>query len=258
MMKATGFVFLRKGVLIAMVASQALFWPFTALANEFSTDITTQVTSTVEDQDLIDSGGLVIVFPGIPDAADLIAYHLDANGDQLFALDTAVELPGPEIAFPGDVMRYDGAVYSNVWRASSEGLPAGVMTDAISRMGDDLILSFSQTVDLGGVIADDEDVIQLTPGGPVLLLDGSAQGITRSLDLDAVSYDAEQAGLIYVSFDISGQVGGLSFDDEDVLEFRLSDGQWRRYSSAGPQYAADLDAFQVDFRIFSDGFESGD
>jgi hypothetical protein len=248
-----------KPILLSAMALQLVLLSTASFANELSMDITVQAASVADDGDTFTSGGIVTSLPGLPQSADLIAYHLDADGNHLFALDTTVQLPGSELAFPGDVMSYDGANYSNVWRAADEGLPRGVMTDAISTIGDDLILSFTQTVNLDGVIADDEDLVQISPAGPILLLDGSAQGLNAATDVDAVSYLPDEDGLIYISLDISGSVGGLNFDDEDVLEYRLSDGQWRKYNSGGTRYAsAHLDAFLVNTDMFSDGFESAE
>ena len=58
--------------------------------------------ATVADEQLITDdlqGGVSALDLGaLPARVDVVAYHRDANGDHLFAVDTAVSLPGAVIA----------------------------------------------------------------------------------------------------------------------------------------------------------------
>jgi hypothetical protein len=83
--------------------------------------------SAVADEDVVVDdllGGIVPASLGsLPGNADVTACHRLANGDQLFALDTATVLPGSVAVRPGDVIRYDGASYSTEFDASAAGDP---------------------------------------------------------------------------------------------------------------------------------------
>jgi hypothetical protein len=161
----------------------------------------------------------------LPAGAAVTAYHPLANGDQLFALDTTVELPGPLTVFPSDVVRYAGAGYSLEFDGAAAGIPEGAAIDAVSQTsGGQLLLSFDTTVDLGAVIAADEDLVQWSGAVFSLVFDGSLEGIAAGLDLDA-AHDAG-GGQLGLSFDASGSVGGVDFDDEDVLLFDPGGPTW--------------------------------
>jgi hypothetical protein len=197
-----------------------------------SSDITIELDGvTFDDEDVADDdlAGTTLVVPigSIPSKTGLNAYHEDpSNGDQLLSFDTTVELPGAVVVEPGDVARYDGANYSVEFDASAEGISSGVATDAVSETaGGDLILSFDTTVDLGGLTVDDEDLVSFDGATFALVFDGSANGVATGLDLDAVHRIGSNAHLI-ISFDTSGTVGGVDFDDEDLLEFTPGSGIW--------------------------------
>lgn len=182
----------------------------------------------------------------IPDASDVVAYGLDVNGDRLFSLDTTTALPGSVVARPGDVVRYDSTNYAIAFDAGANGVPSGVMTDGVSLSATGLLLSFDTTVSLpGGVVAADEDLVFWDGASFSMALDGSAEGVDRALDVDAAQ--DQGSGAFLVSFDTSGSVGGVNFDDEDVVGFdgtswsmifdgSVLDADWR---------AADLDAVLV-------------
>jgi hypothetical protein len=140
------------------------------------------------------------------------------GGSQLVSFDTTVVLPGGATARPGDVWRYDGASYSVEFDAAARGVPDVANVDAVALYGSSLLLSFDVALDLGGVHFEPEDLAQFDGTTFSLFFDGSAAGVAPGLDLDAADYLACNGHLL-LSFDGSGSIGGIAFDDEDVLEF---------------------------------------
>jgi hypothetical protein len=114
----------------------------------------------------------------------------------------------------------------------------------------DLLLSFDVTVSLpasggGTITVDDEDVVRWEGAGFTLFFDGSAAGVNPALEVDAV-HSIAKAGPVLVSFDGSGTVGTVGFDDEDVLEWDAISSTWSLAYDGSVQHAgwpsADLDA----------------
>jgi hypothetical protein len=206
--------------------------------------------AVVSDEDVaIDdqSGAIVLEDLGtLPRESEVIALGLDVNGDRFIAFETATMLPDGTTARPGDVVRYDGVGYSIEFDALLAELPAGTATDATSLSKNGLLLSFDTTVDLGGgLIAADEDLVVWNGSTFVLLFDGLAAGIDPSLDVDAAQDIG--GGKFLISLDSAGEIGGIAFDDEDVLRF---DGtNWSLEFDASAANAswtgADLDAVML-------------
>jgi YD repeat-containing protein len=172
----------------------------------------------------------------LPNASDINAYHLLSNGDQLFSFDTTVGI-GAITATPADVVRYDGATYTLEFDGSAEGVANGVQVDAVTMNGSDLALSFDVTLSLGGSTYDDEDLVTFDGVAFSPLFDGSAAGIPAGLDLDGAHVFAWSGGLA-LSFDGSGSIGGIDFDDEDVLEYDSRGGIWEMAWDGSAQHAA--------------------
>ncbi len=229
--------------------------PTAALAQEIvaaSPDVTIDLGASIiahdEDVALDNQLGIVVLegLGALPDASDITAFGLNASGDRLIAFETTTQLAGGVVARPGDVVRFDGAVYSLEFDASAAGLPAGVATDATSLAPGGLLLSFDITVDLGGgLVAADEDLVRWDGAAFSIVFDGSAQGIDSALDVDAAQDLG--GGAFLMSFDTTGQIAGVIFDDEDVLRF---DGtNWSLEFDASQANsawaAADLDAVMV-------------
>jgi hypothetical protein len=212
--------------------------------------------TTAADEDVAVDNLLGVVLPAslgsLPERAAVTAYHLLANGDRLFALDTAVSLPGP-ILLPieveqRDVVRYDGAAYTLEFDGSAAGVPNGVAVDAVSMtVSGDMLLSFDTTAQLGGTIAADEDVVARNGAVFSMALDGSGLGIPVRLDVDGIHDLQDNRGAL--SFDGSGSVGGVAFDDEDILVFDFGSSTWSLAYDGSAQHAAlvaaDVDAVTV-------------
>jgi hypothetical protein len=205
----------------------ALIAPAAVIAQEIvsaSPDVTIDLGGGVvaTDEDIAIDNQLSIVLLEnlgvLPHASEVIALGLDVNGDRIISFETATALSGGVVARPGDVLRYDGTAYSIEFDASAAGLPGGVATDATSLSANGLILSFDTTVDLGGgLIVADEDLVDWNGSSFGLVFDGSAVGIDSSLDVDAAQNLG--GGKFYLSFDTTGEIADLVFDDEDVLYF---------------------------------------
>jgi hypothetical protein len=226
-----------------------------AAANEISTDITVNLGGTLtDDEDAVeDAAGSVtqIDLGALPAAADLIGYSIATNGDVLFSLDIAASLPGGIDTTPRDVVRWNGSTYSIEFDGADHSIPAGAQVDAIGVVAGDLLLSFDVTVALGNVTAADEDLVRLESTVPdvwSLYFDGSTAGVPAGADLDGADL-LDQSGNLALSFDISGSVGGVTFDDEDILEYVEAGGTWsKRYDGSTAHAAlaaADVDAVFV-------------
>lgn len=225
---------------VALAATLAL--PAAAQITEVraSPDVAVDLSTTFLDREEVgvdDLAGSVtpIVFSGIPDGANLTAYTLDGT-EHLLSLDTAVSLPGGVFAEPGDVVRWDGGSYSIEFDASAEGFPAGASVDAVSLDADgDLLLSFDVTTASGIFVVDDEDLFEFDGATFTLVFDGSAAGVPAGLDLDG-AHDVG-GGLLGLSFDGSGTLGSVDFDDEDVLEYDPGGPTWSLAFDASAEHA---------------------
>lgn len=196
----------------------------------------------------------------LPPGADVTALHHADDGRWYFALDTFATL-GAVNAGPEDVVAWNGATHALVFDGSAAGVPAAVAVDAVAQApGFGLLLSFDTAFTLGAEVVDDEDLVAWDGALLTLVFDGSDFGIPAALDLDGVDLDGATEE-IYLSFDGSGKLGGVDFDDHDLLRFDLA--TWTKITYPGLAQAgtaaADLDAVDyVTEGVFADDFESGD
>jgi hypothetical protein len=180
----------------------------------------------VASDDIVSATITPLGLGALPNASDVIAYHGLDNGDRLLAFDVTVALPGGVTAFKGDVVRYDGANYTIEFDASAEAVPAGVHVDAVSQnTAGNLILSFDTTVELTGSTFMDEDLVEFDGIVFSSFFDGAAEGVDAVLDVDG-AHVFPGSDFVALSFDTSGTVGGVYFDDEDVLEYDPGTGTW--------------------------------
>ncbi len=210
--------------------------PAAALTPIGSADLSTDITVTLDSQTIADEdvasdelvSGTITKIPlgSLPQASDVSAYHAFGGGKYLLSFDTIVTLPGGVTAFAGDVVQYDGSSYAIKFNASTESVPEGVHTDAVTvTAGGNLVLSFDTTVALGGSTYADEDLVEFDGLSFSSFFDGSAAGLAETLDIDG-AHVLEGSGNLALSFDTSGSIGGVDFDDEDVLEFDPSGPNW--------------------------------
>ena len=217
-----------------------------------SPDITIAVNSgavVTDEESAVDNQlGITLKesYGSIPSGAEIVALGRDVDGDSLLAFDTAVSLAGGVVASPGDVMRFDGSIYTTEFDASAQGIPMGVRTDAVSVSSIGLILSFDTTTNLpGGLVVADEDLVRWSAGAYSIALDGSAVGVSSNLDIDAVQ---DLGGGAYaVSFDTTGSLNGIVFADEDLMRWNGTSWSLEYDASASDSdwLAADLNAVVV-------------
>ena len=237
----------RIGTLVAL-AGLAASAPSTSTAQGTvalspDTTVTLSGTTFADEEALSDNQlGTVAGLPlgTLPSASDVNAYHLFANGEQLYSLDISVDLGGGLIVGPADVIRFDGTTDTVEFDASAEGIPNGAVVDAVTEHGSgDLMLSFDTTVDLGGsVTAADEDLVRFDGVSTYsLFFDGSAEGVAAGLDLDGADFRAGD-GHLFLTFSSSGTLGGVDFDDEDILEFDPSGPTWSVFYDGSAVHSA--------------------
>jgi hypothetical protein len=211
----------------------------------FTPDITaklgTVLPDIVEDEDTArdDGAGSVntifnAMFASIPPNTAIAAFEISSSPavGALLVLETTTALPGLPVvspAAPNDVVSWNPntSTFSVAFDGAANGIPAGTHIDALGvDSGGALLLSFDTTVLLPGAgVVDDEDIVRFAGGVYALLYDGSANGITPDLDLDALTLEPGSTKPS-LSFDVSGGVPGLGFDDEDVVAFDLLGGTY--------------------------------
>jgi hypothetical protein len=199
------------------------------MALRYAADITvalsgTTVTPANVAEDNLTGTVTVIGIGSIPADARVDAYQLLPNGNQLLSFDTTVSLPGGVVAGPADVVRFDGSTYAIAFSAAANGIPEGVNTDAVAVSDGDLLLSFDTSVQLSGTTFEDEDLAHFTGSAFLPFFTGATAGVPADLDLDGAQVLAPKH--LLVSFDGSGTVGGVVFNDDDVLEYDAGTNTW--------------------------------
>ncbi len=216
----------------------------------YSPDITVLLGSrTVVDHEVVrERGGNFRRRLIAGSANDVDAFHRFDDGSVLFSLGVATVANG-QFTRPGDILSADSQGVQIVLDSRALGVPEGANADAVSIDPETgaLLVSFDITVKLGDRVFADEDIISFLGNRFRMAVDVSQLGIDESLDLDALHVEGGAPTLVYMSFDGSGRVGNVSFDDEDVLEF---DGQTLRLAYDGSERfegwkPGDLDALYV-------------
>jgi hypothetical protein len=238
------------GVALALLAAAPV-----AAQVGFSPDVTRNLGSgpslVVADQQVAQqtAAGAVTGFlipPGtLPANVEVSGYHPLPGGTVLLSVDTTTALPGLPAAAPAeprDVVEFTPGtgLFAVYFDGTAAGVPGGARIDALSfAAAAGLLLSFDISVALPVVGAvDDEDVVSFAAGSFAMVFDGSAAGIGSALDIDAFQTVTMALPLEFTfSFDTSGSVGGVTFDDEDVLIYN---------DSSLPTYAMYVDASLAD------------
>jgi len=204
---------------------------------------------TVNDEDAAAdhlTGSVTLLSLGsIPSETAVDAYALRLPAAQLLSFETTVRLADGSTARPGDVWRFDGVGYAVEFDAAARGVPAGANLDAVALYAGSLLMSFDVAFDLGALHVEPADLVEFDGTTFQIFFDGSAAGVAPGLDLDGADY-LPCNGHLLLSFDGSGSIGGVAFDDEDVLEYdRVS--AWQMSYDGTAQHAdwgaADLSAF---------------
>ena len=217
----------------------------TATANaradlEFSPDVTISTSGIeISDHDLAleyaNAVNLSTDLPALPRAVELTSFFRD-GANVLFTIDTTASIEG-ETVESRDVARWDGTTLSIELDGSAIGIPNGIEIDALTATapGGNLLLSVNTSTAVGSLDVDDEDLFRVFPS-PLMIFDGSSEGIDRALDLNGAAVDS--AGLGLLTFDGSGEVDGVDFDDEDVLSWDPVTGDFVLYFDGSIQSSA--------------------
>jgi hypothetical protein len=215
------------------------------MALRVAPDITVALGGTVvspaniAEDDL--SGAVTLINIGsVPADAHVDGYQVLPNGDQLLSFDTTIDLPGDVIAGPADVVRFNGSAYTLEFDAAAHGIPEGVNTDAVAVSDGDLLLSFDTAVQLGGSVIEDEDLVRFTGASFVPFFIGADADVPADLNLDGAQVLGPQRLLL--SFDGSGSLGGIDFNDDDVLEYDTGTNTWEMAYQGSAQHAGWSDA----------------
>jgi len=218
-----------------------------------SPDVTVTLSSvTITDGEIAQGlqGLPVAVALGLPAEVSVEAFDWVADGSVLFAVGTPVELGGT-VFFPSDVIRWNGSVYTKYFDGAANGVPAGAKIDAIALDGSDLLLSFDVGMTLSGSYFPHGDLVRWDGVAFASFFDAVAAGVDPALDLDGA--DRLANGLLYLSFDGSGEVGGVPFADEDILQYDSASGGWALAFDGSVASAAwlgaDLDALTAGFSL---------
>jgi hypothetical protein len=233
---------------VALVAAPSAATPLEGIA--WSTDTAVDLDGVLlrpgEVVRLFQGQPLAFIDPGLENISDIKGFHLDADGSSLlsaasafFFEDVLVEARDVLLVTPDG----SGGV---LFAGAENGVPDGIAVDAITREPNGtLLLSFDGSFVLGEVAIEDEDLVAFTEWGPVVAFSAAEAGIDPALDLDAADFLSESGNLLF-SFDGSGVVDGVAFDDEDVLEYDRNTLGWRLAWDGSAAYAglaaADVDA----------------
>lgn len=182
----------------------------------------------------------------LPDGAEVTAYAPFPGAGELFALEHTLDLPGGVTARPVDVVLWDGATYS-IALSGAGTFPDSAGIDALSFVPatSAIWISLDTTAEVVGNLFRDADVFD---GALGIVFDASAAGVPAGLDVDAVSAIAGSSDLL-LSFDVGGTLGGVTFDDEDVLRYDPVGNTWALELEPALQIpgweTADLDALHL-------------
>lgn len=245
-----------------------------ALAQLLAVDVANEIAWTTGAATFDDETARRVALPSadsalalgpLPPAAAVAAFDALDDGRVVFALDTFADLAGLPVG-RDDLVVWNGSAHAAYLDGAAIGVPPGAAIDAVARRRSagvvTTLLSFDVAVALpGGVTADDEDVVGWNGSLWTLELDGSAIGVPPGLDLDGFDRDPVD-GTLFLSFDGSGELGGVAFDDEDVVAYDGVDWSLAFDASAHVDAtfaAGDLAALGTrTVNVFADDFESGD
>jgi hypothetical protein len=180
---------------------------------------------------------LTMLGAALPQNVEIAGLELSTTQPAALAVDVTAPLVGLVApADPRDVVRWNPntSTYSLYFDGAAAGVPANARIDAVSfAPSGALRLSFDTTVSLPIVgTVDDEDLVEVVAGGFLMAFDGSVNGVPAYLDLDAASRPSETSAQLLLSFDDSGVIAGIPFDDEDVLLFDPGLGTWTMFADA--------------------------
>jgi hypothetical protein len=211
-------------------------WDWIVIAPDIAVEMNGILAS--HRQPAISNGSGQIVYPvdmgPLPQDVAIDAHDRIQLGVELFSVEQPTVLPGGLTVEPADVVRWnlDTGQYTMEFDGSANGIPKGANVDAVSAPSGftPMLLSFDTTVELGGVVVADEDLVAWDgPGSYSLFFDGSSRGFDPALDLDGADFMddlPDSRTLLVVSFDGAGKLAWIDFADEDLLEYDVWEDTW--------------------------------
>jgi len=228
---------------------------------------------TVSDGGVADvSGGATLAFGVSSPAVGVDAFDRHPGLGSLVSFDTALSLAvggSDQLVAPGDIVVHDGSSYTEVAFRAAEFGAGGANVVAVAWVDEaaapfvSIALAFDVpvTVHRGpgpSLHVETRDLLCVRADGDTynICLDGSALEIPAGTHIDAadiviLSEDLHGPFRWYLSFAESGTIGGLAFDDEDVVEYRgggllpLGESPWG-IALNNTWGGADLDAFAIE------------
>lgn len=173
-----------------------------------------------------------------------------------FSLDSSIEIGGT-LFEDEDIIFSKGGTFSKAWDGSDAGIPPEAdlnALDIVALSPFEFSFSLDISIELDGLgLVEDEDVVHFldsaaASGFTGLDFDGSDADIPAGAGVNAFSRLTETEWLI--SFDVGGEVGGMGFDEGDLLQWNTLTSSF----SASPFFDADMEGLepQVDI-VAADG-----
>lgn len=156
--------------------------------------------------------------------------HIDAldyidRTNVYFSLGESAKIGGTTYA-EEDIIYWNGGAFAMAWDGLNNELPPSADVDALDLIAT-LPLEFSISLDRDAKLTvnssptsiADEDLVHFktAAGFTAVDFDGSAQGVSPNVDLDG--FNRKTATQWIMTFDSTGKVGALRFDDADVLQW---------------------------------------
>jgi hypothetical protein len=166
---------------------------------------------------------------GLADTTILRDFHIEANGDVLFAIDTGATIAGTHYA-PSDVIRLSGGLFSKAFDSVAMGIPGSVHCDGVARRGRNgpLLLSFDRTFTVSGTTVRPADVIAFNGGiFGAKVVDAQALGLKDGVNIDAIDTFGTKHYLL-ASFAAGGSISGIPYTSADVMQLHIDDGTWTK------------------------------
>ena len=185
----------------------------------------------------------------LPATIDLRAYHRDPDGTRYFVVDVPTALGGATFE-PRDVVSFDGATYALHFDGSAHGLPASARIAGFARDGSSDLLAFDVPVVLAGATVETRDVVEWDGASAGLRFAGAGAGLPPSAAIDGVGWLS--TGRLLLSLTTGGSVGGVAYEDEDVLEYDPAADRWM-LSVDGSDFAPAWRTRDLDALFASDG-----
>jgi Domain of unknown function (DUF4214) len=164
----------------------------------------------------------------LPPEATITGYHLVATtSTHWLVFGTTVTLPGGLTVGPRDIASFNGTTYAKLFDGAANGIPDGVSISAIaSDNGTQILMVLDSTVPLpgGSVVATPRGVVGFNAGTWSVYLSEATIGAPAEAVIDGL--DVLANGHVLFSFDVSGTVGSVSFNDDDILELTPTGPFW--------------------------------